>query len=157
MKHRQGPYPTPGATKQWAANIAMPLVAVVSGEITTNVTSALLGAAKEPGLISDAWLSVAGSGKDDTNTLQVALDVTINGTTCLTTNPIIAHVSGEAAQQKTTKTDSDTGVTQAVIDTDANSVAQGDVIGYSLTLTRTASPTTEMNNVAVVVEFEPSF
>lgn len=156
MKQRKGPYPSPGSPKQWAANIMPPLVAVVSGELTANQTGVPMGSVGLPGRISDVWLSVAGSGKDDSATLQVAADVMINGTTCLTTNPVIAHVSGEAAQQKTTKTDSDTGVTQAAISS-SNSVAQGDIISYSLTLTRTASPTTEINNVAVVVEFEPAF
>lgn len=156
MKQRKGPYPTPGAPKQWAANALPPLVAVVSGELTANQTGVPMGSVGLPSRISDVWLSVAGSGKDDTNTLQVSADVMINGTTCLTTAPVIAHVSGEAAQQKTTKTSSDTGVTQAAVSS-SNSVSQGDVISYSLTLTRTSSPTTEINNVAVVVEFEPAF
>lgn len=156
MKSRLGPYPNRAFPKQVAANVLPPLVATVSGELTTNVTGKPMGAVRFPGRVSDVWLSVGGSGKDDTNTLQVAGDVLINGTTCLSTNPVIAHVSGEAAQQKTTKNDADTGVTQAVLST-SNTVSQGDVITYSLTLTRTTSPTTEMRNVAVVVEFEPSF
>lgn len=156
MKQRKGPYPSPGSPKQWAANILPPLVAVVSGELTANHTGVPMGSVGLPGRISDVWLSVGGSGKDDGHTLKVTADVLINGTTCLTTNPALAHVSGEAAQQKTTKTSTDTGVTQAAVSS-SNSVAQGDVISYSLTLTRTASPTTEINNVAVVVEFEPGF
>jgi len=156
MKSRLGPYPSAGFPKLVAANVLPPLVAVVSGELTSNVTSAPMGAARFSGYISDVWLSVAGSGKDDAATLSLTADVMINGTTCLTTNPVIAHVSGEAAQQKTTKVSGDTGVTQAVLSS-SNSVSQGDVISYSLTLTRTASPTTEINNAAVVVEFEPAF
>jgi hypothetical protein len=156
MKQRKGPYPSPGSPKQWAANILPPLVAVVSGELTANHTGVPMGSVGLPGRVSDVWLSVGGSGKDDGHALSVTADVLINGTTCLTTKPIIAHVSGEAAQQKTTKTRTDTGVTQSAVSS-ANSVAQGDVISYSLTLARTATPTTEINNVAVVVEFEPSF
>lgn len=156
MKQRKGPYPSPGSPKQWAANILPPLVAVVSGEFTTSKNGLPLGAIGLPGRVSDVWMSVGGSGKDDAATLSATADVLINGTTCLTTAPIIAHVSGEAAQQKTTKTSSDTGVTQAAVSS-ANSVAQGDVLTCNLTLTRTSSPTTEMHNAAVVVEFEPSF
>jgi len=156
MKQRKGPYPSPGFPKLVAANVVPPLVAAFSGEFTANVTGYPMGSVGLPGRISDVWVSVAGSGKDDSATLSLAADVLINGTTCLTTNPVIAHVSGEAAQQKTTKVSGDTGVTQAVLSS-SNSVSQGDIISCSLTLTRTASPTTEMNNVAVVVEFEPAF
>jgi hypothetical protein len=154
MKQRKGPYPSPSAAKLWAANAMPPMMDVVSGEFTTNVTGKPLGAVGMSGRVSNVWMSVGASGKDDAATLSLTVDVKINGTTCLTTKPIIAHVSGEASQQKTTKTSTDTGVTQTVLSS-ANTVADGDVITYDLTLTRTASPTTEMSNAAVVVEFEP--
>jgi hypothetical protein len=153
MKARKGPYPSPSAIKQWAANAVPPLLAVVSGELTTNISGAPLGACGLPGTISDVWFSVEASGKDDTNTLSMTIDVKKNGTTVLSTAPIIAHVSGEASQQKTTKTSTDTGVTQAVLTN--TSVSQGDVFTYDMALTRTSSPTTEMHTFAVVVEFEP--
>jgi len=125
-----------------------------SGELTANLGDTPLGAVRRSGRIKEVFLSVGASGKDDSSSLQVEGDVLINGVTCLTTNPIIAHVSGEASQQKTTKITGDTGITQAVISS-ANTVTAGDVITCSLTLTRTASPTTEISSPIVVVEFEP--
>ena len=156
MKQRKGPYPSPGFSKMVAANIMPPVVAVFSGELTADITGYPMGSVGVPGRVSDVWMSVAGSGKDDAAPLSLTADVLINGVTCLATNPVIAHVSGEAAQQKTTKTSGDTGVTQAVISSN-NSVSQGDVISCNLSLTRTASPATEMHNATVVVEFEPAF
>jgi len=79
----------------------------------------------------------------------------INGTSALTTKPKIAHVSGEAATQKTTLETGDTGITQCVVNAAANEFAVGDVITWNFEITRTASPTTEMFNPALVVEVEP--
>lgn len=155
-KRYQGPYPSVNFSKQ-VNEVAEPsLMVVFSGEMTATQSNFPFGAVKGGGEIVNAWLSVEASGKDDSETLSVALDVKINGTTCLTTNPAIAHVSGEASQQKTTKEADDTGITQAVIDPDANDCVAGDMITGDLTLTRTASPTTEILNVAAVVELEPS-
>ena len=156
MKQRRGPYPSIGARKQWAANDPSPMMAVLSGEISDSRPGMPLGAANVSGRISNVWMSVGASGKDDAETLSMTADVKINGTSCLTTAPIIAHVSGEASTNKTTKADDDTGVTQAAVDPDANDVSYGDVITYDMTLTRTASPTTEMGTFAIAVEFEPA-
>jgi len=156
MKQKMGPYSSPGAQRQWAANEVSPMMALHSGEITGNITDAPLGAANVGGKLQDVWLSCEESGKDDSNTLSLTVDVKINGTTCLTTAPIIAHVSGEASSNKTTKVSGDTGITQAVMSASANDVSPGDMITYDMTLTRTTSPTTEMRNLAVVVAFEPT-
>ena len=155
MKERLGPYSSPGSQRQWAANDVSPMMALKSGEITGHITDAPLGAANVGGKIQDVWLSVERSGKDDSNTLSLTVDVKINGTSCLDTAPIIAHVSGEASTSKTTKVTGDTGVTQTAIDADNNDVSPGDMITYSMTLTRT-SPTTEMRNLAIVIIFEPT-
>jgi hypothetical protein len=128
----------------------------VSGELTATVGGAPLGAPRFDGSIEDVWISVGASGKDDTNSLSVEADVRINGTSALTTKPKIAHVSGEASQQKTTKVSGDTGVTQVDLNESANTFSAGDVISYDLVLTRTASPTTEISNVALVVELLPT-
>ena len=155
MTRYQGPYPSVNFSKQ-VNEVAEPSQMVVfSGELTANKTGFPIGACKDGGEIVGVWLSVGASGKDDDTALSATLDIKINGTTCLTTSPDIAHVSGEASQQKTTKATGDTGITEAVLDSDANDCAAGDMITGSLTLTRT-SPTTEISNVAVVVEFEPS-
>jgi hypothetical protein len=148
-----GPYPNVNFAQQVNA-VVEPAVGVVSGEITVNKLGAPLGAAKHAGKVSDVWFSVLASGKDD-DTLSLELDLKINGVTCLTTKPVIAHVSGEASMQKTTKESGGTGVTQAVIDPDAAEYSPGDVFTYDLTLTRT-NPATEMANAAVVVELEPA-
>ena len=156
MKQRMGPYPSPGARKQWAANDPSPMIALVSGELTANVTNAPIGAVNIAGKVSNVWLSVEESGKDDAADLSLTVDVKINGTSCIDTAPIIAHVSGEASTNKTTKDDADTGVTQCTMDGDNNSVSYGDILTYDMVLTRTASPTTEMRTFAIAVEFEPA-
>jgi hypothetical protein len=155
MKQGLGPYPSPAFKQLIAANDPSPMMATFSGEISASAPGRMLGAANVGGKVSDVWLSVGASGKDDSNTLSLAVDVKINGTSCLTTQPAIAHVSGEASASKTTKATGDTGITQRVLDPDNNDVSLGDVFTYDLTLTRTASPTTEMSAVAVVVEIEP--
>jgi len=156
MKQKMGPYSSPGANRQWAANDVSPMMALISGEITASRPGCPLGAANIGGKISGVWLSVEESGKDDSNTLSLTVDVKINGTSCLDTTPIIAHVSGEASTNKTSKNDSDTGITLRILDVDNNDVSPGDMLTYDMTLTRTASPTTEMQHLAIVVEFEPT-
>jgi len=156
MEQGRGPFPSPAFKKQLAANDPSPMLGTISGEVTASSPGRILGAVNVAGKISDVWFSVGASGKDDSDTLSMTVDVMINGTSCLTTPPVIAHVSGEASTNKTTKVSGDTGVTQRVLDPDNNDVSLGDVITYDMTLTRTASPTTEMNAVAVVVEFEPA-
>jgi len=136
---------------------AFTMKANVSGEITAQKTGYTLGAVDFDGSISRVWLSVAASGKDDSNTLELEADVFINGTTCLTTKPKIAHVSGEASQQKTTLgSAADTGITEDVLLATANSFNAGDVLTYNFELTRTSSPTTEMKAPCLVVELMPN-
>lgn len=155
MERNTGPYPNPSFKKQ-IANAVVPMMYSYSGEITAKINNQPMGAVVTSGKVAGVWMSVGASGKDDSNTLQVAGDVFINGTSCLTTNPVIAHVSGEVSQQKTTVETGDTGITQAAIDGDNNSFSPGDVITCEFDLTRTASPTTEMLNPSMVVEFEPA-
>ena len=108
MEHKKGPLPSPGLLAQIAANAMVPLMAKYSGELTGHIWKDPLGAAILGGRVSEVFLSVEASGKDDSNTLQIEADVLINGTSCLTTLPAIAHVSGEASQQKTTAVVGDT-------------------------------------------------
>jgi len=156
MEQGRGPFPSPAFKKQIAANDPSPMIGIFSGEITASAPGRMLGAANIGGVVSDVWLSVGASGKDDSNALSLTVDVKINGTSCLSTKPVIAHVSGEASTNKTTKVSGDTGIIQRVLDADNNSVSPGDVITYDITQARTPSPTTEMSAVAVVVEFEPA-
>ena len=155
MKRDRGPFPSPSHKKQ-VANAVVPMMYSYSGELTDHVRNQPMGAAVTSGKVSGVWMSVGASGKDDSNTLQVVGDVFINGTSCLTTNPVIAHVSGEVSQQKTTVKTGDTGITKRVLDPDNNSFSPGDVITCEFELTRTATPTTEILNPSIVVEFEPA-
>lgn len=155
MRNLGGPFPTPGFNKMTAANGMYPASAPISGELKKHIWKQPIGAAMVSGRISDVWLSVGASGKDDTNALQFEADVFINGVSCLTTKPKIAHVSGETSQQKTTKVTGDTGITQSVVNTGANYFDQGDVFTFDFELTRTATPTTEISSPVIVVEFEP--
>ena len=155
MEPNKGPFPTVAIMRQLAANIMPPFQDPVSGEITVNLNNRPLGAAQMSGRVSDAWLSVRQSGKDDSSALNFSGEVSINGTSCMSTVPTIGHVSGEASQQKTTRITGDTGIVQAVIDYDNNTFTAGDVLTWNLTLSRTASPTTEISEPVMVVVLEP--
>lgn len=154
-RYYRGPLPNPAFDKQVAA-VEMNLnMDTISGEVTASVGGRALGIAKYSGKILGVGLSVLASGKDDSNDLYVEADVMINGVTCLTTKPQIAHVSGEASQQKTTLQTGDTGITAGVVDASAAEFTVGDIITWNMLLTRTASPTTEISNPSVIVEVEP--
>ena len=150
------PFSSPHFSKQCEFALGQSFGACVSGEFTANQMGTPIGAVKKAGKVANVFLSCVASGKDDSATLSFTCDVFINGTSCLTTPPVIAHVSGEASTSKTTKITGDTGITQAVMNEDANDLSPGDVITYNLVLTRTASPTTEMNTPCIVVELEPT-
>nr|BDD45814.1 hypothetical protein 13 [bacterium] len=147
-----GPWPNPAFPQQVAEVVMPPLADLYSGEFSANITNRILGAPRDDCRISDAWFSVSESGRDDTDTLRATLDVKINGTTCISTNPSIDGAIGKASEQRTTKISGE-GAIQGVIAT-ANLCSPGDVITYDLTLTRT-TPDTEMAGLVVVVEFEP--
>jgi len=155
MKPYTGPFENPSFASQIESVNMSPMIACFSGEITADKGGYPIGAARFAGHISDVWITVEGSGKDDTNPLSMAANAYINGVSCLTTPPAIAHVSGEASAQKSTVSTGDTGITQAVVNSSANQFSAGDIITVGLTMTRTASPTTEMANACVVVEIMP--
>jgi hypothetical protein len=151
-----GPYPTPNFARL-VNDVAEPsMVGFYSGQITTSKLGVLMGAAKGAGKVVDAWVSIKGSGKDDSNSLNISGQVYINGASCLSALPSIRHVSGEAATNKTTKATDDTGVAQAIVNTAANSYSVGDVFTCDFIIARTASPTTEMQNAVIVVDLEPT-
>lgn len=158
MKSRSdsGPLPNQRFAQQVADVAMVPLIGGISGELTTSPAGLPLGVARFDGAIVGVYGSVVASGKDDTNALSLEFDVTINRTSIFTTKPVIAHVSGEASQQKTTYPEAaDTGITEAVINASAAEFSAGDVIAWNLVLTRTASPTTEMDHPNVIVELRP--
>ena len=159
MKSRydSGPLPTQRFAQQVADVALPPLFGSLSGEVTVSVMGQPLGLARFDGAIVGVYASVLASGKDDTNDLNAEFDVKINGTTIFTTKPKIAHVSGEASQQKTTYPEAaDTGITDAVINASAAEFSTGDMIDWDFVLTRTASPTTEMSQPSIIVELRPN-
>ena len=154
-RYFRGPFPNPSFDRQVAAVEMQPNMDCISGEVTASVGGRSLGVARYAGKILGVHIAVGASGKDDSNDLYFEADVMINGVTCLTTKPQIAHVSGEASSQKSTLNTDDTGLTQAVVNVSASEFAAGDVLTWNMLLTRTASPTTEIANPSVIVEVEP--
>ena len=132
-----------------------PLIGLVSGELIADRSRAVMGAARTSGLVTDAWISMNGCGRDDSNPLSGEVDIKINGTSIFDTKPCIRSNHGEAAAHKTTKISGDTEITQGDISVTAREFAAGDVFTFDLDVTRSATPTTEMNNLVVVVELEP--
>lgn len=156
MRPGVGPFAEPGWRKRLAANILEPLTGTYSGELSANVTNLTLGATRFAGEIVGVWMSVGASGKDDSNELNISGEVYINGNAVLTTPAMIAHISGETSQAKTTLVTGDTGITQAVFSGESWRLFNpGDVITGKFTVQRTASPTTEIANPVIVVELEP--
>ena len=148
------PYTDPSFSKQVEFVLSQSFGDCVSGEFTEDKMNAPIGSPKTAGKIANVFLSCEQSGKDDTDSLSFTTDVRINGVSCLTTPPVIEHVSGETSQQKTTVISGDTGITEAVMDNDANSFNPGDVVTYDLVITRT-SPETEIRTPCVIIELEP--
>jgi hypothetical protein len=148
------PFPSPAFSKQVEFALSQSFGVAVSGELTASRTGMPFGAVKTAGKIANVFLSVNDVGVDATDPLQVSGEVYINSVSCLTTKPSIGHIVGEVSQQKTTLITGDTGMAQAVIDTDNNSYNPGDVITADLILERT-TPETEMSNPVIVVELEP--
>lgn len=120
----------------------------VSGDLTASVDATLSHIARTAGTIADAGLRLGNTGADAANPLSLELDVLINGTSIFTTKPAITKAAADAASTWAAAT----GVTPGVIDATKNILAAGDLVTYSLTLTRTASPTDEMADAFVQYE-----
>lgn len=127
-----------------------PIIYTISGEFTADDSGVPLTSPDFDGYIQKVNVSLGASGKDDTNTLSVEVDVKVNTSTIFTTKPKIAHVSGEASQAKNTLSSGD-GITEAVYDRTATDFDAGDIIYADIDVTRTASPTTEMSNLVLSV------
>lgn len=151
-----GVWPDPNFDRLVADVVLPPMFAVVSGEFAASKREAILGIVRHPGRISGVIMSAASAGKADSQVPTATGYVYINGVSCLSTSPVIAAVSGEAAAHKTTDTEAaDTGVTAAVVNQAANSVSRGDVITYTIEYSGSTSPTTKMKSVGMLVEFDP--
>ena len=157
MKGYKGPLPTPDFRRQVAQESFPPFVDGVSGEFTNSGEVRILGVAAFAGKVVNVIGSVAGSGKNDSSVPTVTFDVAINGTSIFTTKPIIAHVSGEVNQHKTSYDEADdTGITAAVINEDANTFAIGDILTWTAKYSGAAVPTTKIKSPSILVEVEPA-
>lgn len=155
MKQGVGPFPSPAAKEQWSANTVAPLMAVMSGEITAN-GQGILGSPSIGGRVQEVYASVQACGRDDAQDLYLDFNVYINGTTCLSTSARVTANNGSASEHKTSETSqANSDSVEAVIAT-AREFVPGDVLTYAATLTRTATPTTEMANACIVVKIEPN-
>jgi len=132
-----------------------PLMAVVSGELLVSRMNHVLGTAHFPGRVRNIWLSVGNCGTDKTDALNISGEVYINGSSCLTTTPKIAGVSGEAGAQKTTKVIGDTAIVQAVVNASANSYNAGDIFTCNFKIQRT-TPEDEIESIVLVVDLFPN-
>lgn len=149
-----GPYPSVSFPEQVADKALPPLIGVFSGQLTVDTYNIPLGMVRTAGNVTDVAASVLESGRDDSNALSLEIDILINGTTCLTTKPKILGNKGKAGVSKTTIASGE-GITEAVVDGSASSFSAGDIITAKLDITRTSTPTTEIQNVAILVELEP--
>lgn len=144
-----------------AAWVQPPIVGMFSGELKTSTGKIPIGVTRFPGTISAVSMSI-GSGKDDAaDILRVVGNVYagVNGADAVcSTAPAIDYVSGEANSDKTTAnaiSGETAGITSAVINTTYATVAAGDIIYMQLGVTRTATPTNEIAQVAIMVEIDP--
>ena len=152
-----GPYPTTDFPRQVARVNMPPFKDTISGEIVTaSRADRTLGIANIAGKIIGLIASVSTCGKRDSSEPTGTFDVKINGVSALSTKAVIAHVSGEAAQFKTTWSEAaDTGITQAVVNNAACDLAIGDLVTWQFVYTGNDSPTVKMANPTIIVEVDP--
>lgn len=151
------PRPSIGFSEDIGQYNEPPMTLLISGEFTTKRAGVVVGSPRFNGRVRNVWMSVKNCGHDASNALNISGEVYINGTTCLTTTPKIAAVSGETGAQKTTLVTGDTEIVQANIDESANSYNAGDVITADIALQRTATPGTELAGIVLVVDLLPDF
>jgi hypothetical protein len=128
---------------------------LTSGNLTADATAKVVAMIPPQlaGRIVAAYLSVGTNGVDATNPLNLELDVLVNGTSALTTKPKIDKTAGTGKKNTIA---AGTGITVGVLDSTKTAVAAGDHITATLDITRTASPSTEIADVAVVVVIRPA-
>lgn len=139
-------------TKLQAQDDCERLQAATSGDIVASVAATYLGLALQAGIIPRAVLYVANTGTDASNALSLELDMLIGGVSIFTTKPKIDKTAADGARTNV----AGTGVTVGVVNAAANIVAVGDIITYTLTLVRTASPSDEMDTAKVEVQLANS-
>ena len=155
------PKPMVHFEKHVSAWVQPPIVGIYSGELKADTGKIPIGMVRFPGTISAVSMSI-GSGKDDAaDILRVVGNVYagVNGADAVcSTAPTIDYISGEANSDKTTAnaiSGETAGITPAVIDSTYATVAAGDIIYMQLDVTRTATPTKEIAQIAIEVEIDP--
>jgi hypothetical protein len=150
-----GPLPTMRFSQQVADVAMVPLMGVVSGEVTATKSGFPLGMARFAGEVVAVHLSTKRMGTDGTDALAIEADVRINNTSVFTTKPKITFVSAESAQHKTTFPEADdTGITQPVLNVANTRFVAGDVFSWDFALTRT-TPEVEIAGPVIIVELRP--
>ena len=157
MPKYTGPLPGSDFARQVAGVNLPPFRGTISGEVVAASGGYFtLGVANIRGKIVRVVASVSTAGKAASQVPTGTFDVRINGTTALSNNPVIAHVSGEAAQHKTTWSEAgDTGITKAVVNNAACDFGVGDILSWNFAYTGSDSPTAKMANPSIVVETDP--
>lgn len=122
-----------------------------SGTITADANLIILmGSAPQAGAVTNVWGSVGTNGVDASDTLTLGFNVKKNGTTVLSTVPLINKTAGTGRKTTTTAT---TGITEAVLKTDGTQkFVAGDTLSADFDITRAGTPTTEITDAAVTVE-----
>ena len=116
-----------------------------SGDIVATVTSKVLAITKNAGVIDVAGFRLGNTGTDASNALSLELDILIGGVSIFTTKPAISKTAADGADTFT----AGTGITVGAINVAANIFAAKAVITMTLTITRTASPSDELDTADV--------
>jgi len=116
------------------------------GNITANISEAPVGAVLEDGVITDFLVALGNRGRDDAETLSIAAVLKKNGTSVL---------SGEVTLSDSASGEAGTLSFASVPTFETTAVIRGDLLSLDLTVTRTASPTTEMQNLYTTVKIVP--
>ena len=155
------PKPMVKFEKHVSAWVQPPIVGMFSGELKTKTGKIPIGVTRFPGIISAVTLSI-GSGKDDAgDVMKVTANIYagVNGADAVcSTAPAIAYVSGEANAARTTAnviSGEAKGILPAVVNPTYATLAAGDIVYMQLDVTRTATPTNEIAQIAVVVDIDP--
>jgi hypothetical protein len=155
-KGYSGPLPSLDFRRQVANEVMIPFVDAISGEFVSSGEVRTLGVANFTGKVVRTIESVAASGKNDSSVPKVTFDVAIDGVSIFTTKPVIAHVSGELSQHKTTFSEADdTGITTEVINQSSCEFAIGSILTWTAVYSGAANPTTKIKNPSIIVEVEP--
>jgi len=116
-----------------------------SGDIVATVTSKVLAITKNAGVIDVAGFRLGNTGTDASNALSLELDILIGGVSIFTTKPAISKTAADGLDTFT----AGTGITVGAINVAANIFAAKAVITMTLTITRTASPSDELDTADV--------